>query len=309
MGISSIDKAGALNSTTTSAAVEPVPASQSSDNLPEKPIVTIEPTSSWQALKLRNVWNYRELFYFLIWRDVKVRYKQTLLGVLWVLIQPVVTMLIFTLFFGRLAGLNSRTGNIPYSIFAFAGLLPWIYFANAITNSGNSLVASSHLITKIYFPRLIIPAAAVAAGLVDFALASLVLVGLMLGYRVDLTWGLLLLLPLTALLTLLALGVGLLLSALNVKYRDIRHALPFLVQIWMFASPVIYPTTLVPEKWRWTIALNPMTGIIDGFRAALFGGIPDIWGALSISALVTFILLFGSAFAFRRMEKDFADII
>jgi lipopolysaccharide transport system permease protein len=309
MDISTTDSAGALKSPSTPTAAEPDPAPQSSDNLPEKPIVTIEPTNSWQALKLRNIWTYRELLYFLIWRDVKVRYKQTFLGVLWVVIQPLITMLIFTLFFGRLAGLSGRTGNVPYPIFAFAGLLPWTYFANAITSSGNSLVASSHLITKIYFPRMIIPAAAVAAGLVDFALASLILVLLMIGYRVELTWRLFLLLPLTALLTLLALGVGLLLSALNVKYRDIRHALPFLVQIWMFASPVIYPTTLVPETWRWVIALNPMTGIIDGFRAALFGASPDIWQELAISAGITLILLLGSAFAFRRMEKNFADII
>lgn len=263
--------------------------------------MTIESTSSWQALNLKNIWSYRELLYFLTWRDVKVRYKQTFLGVLWVVIQPLVTMLIFSLFFGRLAGLNGRTGNIPYSIFAFAGLLPWTYFANAVTTSGNSLVSSSHLITKIYFPRMIIPAAAIAAGLVDFALSSVILIILMLGYRIELTWRLLLLLPLTALVTLLALGVGLLLSALNVKYRDIRHALPFLVQIWMFASPVIYPTTLVPEKWRWLISLNPMTGIIDGFRAALFGAREGVWTALAMSIIVTLILLFGSAFAFRRM--------
>jgi lipopolysaccharide transport system permease protein len=218
-------------------------------------------------------------------------------------------MAIFSLLFGRLAGLNARTGNVPYSIFAFAGLLPWTFFANAVTTSGNSLVSSSHLITKIYFPRMIIPAAAIAAGLVDLALSSVILIILMLGYRVELTWRLLLLLPLTALVTLLALGVGLLLSALNVKYRDIRHALPFLVQIWMFASPVIYPTTLVPQKWRWLIALNPMTGIIDGFRTALFGVREGVWPALAMSVSITLILLFGSAFAFRRMEKDFADII
>lgn len=309
MGISTSDSASPLNSTTTTEAIQPVAALLSSADLPEEPIVTIEATTSWQALKLRNLWTYRELFYFLIWRDVKVRYKQTVLGVLWVVIQPVVTILIFTILFGRLAGLNGRTSGIPYPIFAFAGLMPWIYFANALNSSGNSLVGSSHIITKVYFPRMIIPAAAVAAGLVDFALAFVLLIVLMFGYGVDLTWRLLLLLPLTALLTLLGLGVGLLLSALNVKYRDIRHALPFLVQIWMFASPVIYPSTLVPEKWRWVIRLNPMTGIIDGFRTALFGTIPGVWTALSVSVSVTLIILIGSAFAFRRMEKGFADII
>lgn len=298
-----------MNSTTTTKAVQPPTAPIPSDNSPEKPLATIAPSTSWQALNLKNIWTYRELLYFLTWRDVKVRYKQTFLGVLWVVIQPLVTMAIFSLLFGRLAGLNGRTGNIPYSIFAFAGLLPWTFFANAVTSSGNSLVNSSHLITKIYFPRMIIPAAAIAAGLVDFALSSVILAILMLGYRVELTWRLLLLVPLTALVTLLALGVGLLLSALNVKYRDIRHALPFLVQIWMFASPVIYPTTLVPQKWRWLVALNPMTGIIDGFRTALFGAREGVWTALAMSAVITLILLFSSAFAFRRMEKDFADII
>ncbi|HSS20788.1 MAG TPA: ABC transporter permease [Pyrinomonadaceae bacterium] len=298
-----------MNSTTTTKAVHPLPAPISSDKLPEKPIATIESSGSWQALNLKNIWAYRELLYFLTWRDVKVRYKQTFLGVLWVVVQPLATMLIFSLFFGRLAGLNSRTGNVPYSIFAFAGLLPWTYFANAVTTSGNSLVSSSHLITKIYFPRMIIPAAAIAAGLVDFALSSVILVILMLGYHVEITWRLLLLLPLTALVTLLALGVGLLLSAINVKYRDIRHALPFLVQIWMFASPVIYPTTLVPKQWQWLIALNPMTGIIDGFRSALFGAREGVGRALLTSIIVTLVLLLVSAFAFRRMEKDFADII
>jgi lipopolysaccharide transport system permease protein len=271
--------------------------------------VTIRRSGSWSAINLRELWASRELLGFLAWRDVKVRYKQTLLGVLWVIIQPLAQMLIFTLFFGRLAGIGEMTGGIPYPIFAFAGLLPWTFFANAINASGNSLVGNAHLITKIYFPRMIVPAAAVAAGLLDFALSFVILAALMFYYGVGVTWSLLLLPVFVALVVLIALGVGMALSALNVKYRDIRHALPFLVQLWMFASPVIYPTTLVPERWRWVLALNPLTGIIEGFRAALFGRKGFDWNLIAISATVIVVVLVCSAFAFRRMEKSFADVI
>jgi lipopolysaccharide transport system permease protein len=308
MGISTTDRASALNSTTTKAS-QPLIAPITPDSLPEKPLVTVESTKSWQSLKLREVWDYRDLLYFLIWRDVKIRYKQTLLGIAWVVIQPLVSMAIFTLFFGRLAGLEARTGGIPYPLFAFAGLLPWTFFANALTTSSNSLVSSAHLITKIYFPRMIIPTAAVLAGLIDFALSFVVLVGLMIYYGVGLSWNLFLLPPLVALLVLLSQGVGMLLAGLNVKYRDIRHAVPFAVQIWMFGSPVIYPTTLVPERWRWVLALNPMTGIIEGFRAALFVGKRVEWNLLAISTTITLLLFVCSAFAFKRMEKTFADVI
>lgn len=277
-------------------------------SLPVTPLVLIEPTSSWATLNLRDLWAYRELLYFLTWRDVKVRYKQTLLGVAWAIIQPLFTMLISTLVFGRLGGIGAHTGGIPYPIFAFAGLLPWTFFANAITSSGNSLVGSANLITKVYFPRMIIPGAAVAAGLVDFAIAFVMLGGLMAYYKVMLTWSLLLL-PLLVLLTaLLAVGVGMWLSALNVKYRDIRFALPFIVQLWMFASPVFYPTSLLPEKWRLVFQLNPLTGIIEGYRSSLFGQ-PINWTALGISTLITILLLVYAAYSFRRMEKTFADII
>jgi lipopolysaccharide transport system permease protein len=247
------------------------------------------------------------LLYFLIWRDVKVRYKQTLLGVLWVIIQPVFTTLIFTLFFGVLAGVPSE--DVPYPVFVFAGLLPWLFFSNAVTQSSNSLVGSANLITKVYFPRLMIPCAAVGAGLVDFLIAFFVLLAMMLYYSVAFTWNILMLPALILLVTLFALGVGMWLSALNVKYRDVRHATPFILQMWMFASPVIYPPTFVPEKWRWMLTLNPMTGIIDGFRSAILGRKGFNWNELTVSIAITLALLIYSAYAFKRMEKSFADLI
>jgi lipopolysaccharide transport system permease protein len=215
-------------------------------------------------------------------------------------------MLLFTLFFGTLAGIPSD--GIPYPLFAYAGLLPWTFFANAVTASGNSLVGSSNLITKVYFPRMIIPGAAVAAGLVDFAIACLLLAGLMLWYGVALTWQIVLLPPLVLMTTLLATGVGMWMSALNVRYRDVRYALPFLIQLWMFASPIIYPASLVPAQWRWLLAFNPLSGIIEGYRSALFG-LPIDGSSLAISALATFVILLYSAYDFRRMEKTFADIV
>lgn len=274
--------------------------------LPDRPIVTIEPSKGWISLGLRDLWAYRELIYFLTWRDVKVRYKQTLLGAAWAILQPLLTMIIFTLLFGRLAGIKSD--GVPYPIFAYSGLLIWTFFANSVTNSGNSLVGSANLITKIYFPRMIIPGAAVAAGLVDLGLASLVLVVLMLYYQVPIGGGILMIPPLLFLTTLLALGVGMWLSALNVKYRDVRHAIPFLIQLWMFASPVIYPASILPARWRWVLELNPLTGIIENFRVALFGGRFG-WTSLSVSTAVTLIILVWSAYSFRRVEKTFADIV
>jgi homopolymeric O-antigen transport system permease protein len=270
-------------------------------------VVTIEPTKTWVALRLGDLWQYRELLYFLTWRDVKVRYKQTLLGATWAILQPLMTMLIFTLLFGQLAGIKSD--GIPYPIFAFGGLLIWTFFSNSVTNSGNSLVGSANLITKIYFPRMIIPAAAVGAGLVDLALAFLIQIVLMAYYRVHLTWGIAMIPLLVILAALLALGVGMWLSALNVKYRDIRYAIPFLMQLWMFASPIIYPVSMLPAKWQWVLMLNPLTGIIQNFRIALFGNQPFEWRSLGLSALITVVVLVYSAFSFRRMEKDFADVI
>ena len=268
----------------------------------------IQPSGTWSALNLRDLWSYRELLYFLTWRDVKVRYKQTALGVAWAVLQPLLTMLISTLIFGSLGGFSSRTEGIPYPIFAYAGLLPWTFFSNAITTSGNSLVGSANLITKVYFPRMIIPGAAVAAGLVDFFIAFVLLIGLMLYYRVTLTWNLLFFPALVFLTALLATGVGMWLSALNVKYRDIRFALPFIVQLWMFLSPVFYPSNILPEKYRWVFALNPLTGIIEGYRSSLFGR-PIDWITLGVSTLITTVLLVYAAYSFRRMEKTFADIV
>ncbi len=273
--------------------------------LPGKPLFSIKPSKPWVSLNLRDLWLYRDLLYFLIWRDVKVRYKQTVLGVAWAVMQPLFTMLVFSLIFGRLAGMKSD--GIPYPLFAYAGLLSWTFFANAVTNSGNSLVGSANLITKVYFPRLLIPAAAVIAGLVDFAIAFVLLGVLMLYYKVGLTWHILMLPVLLLLTTLLATGVGMWASAMNVKYRDIRYALPFLIQLWFFASPIIYPASIF-QRWSWVLALNPMAGLIEGYRAALFGR-PFDWVMLGLSAALTLALLTCAAFIFRRMEKSFADII
>ncbi len=272
--------------------------------------LVIEPKRSWTALNIGDLWSYRELLYFLTWRDVKVRYKQTALGAAWAIMQPLFNMLLFTFLFGKLAKMPSD--NIPYPLFAFAGLLPWIFFSNAISSSGNSLVGNTHLITKTYFPRMIIPAASVLAGLVDFAFAFAVMIVLLVWYQVPLGFDLLMLPALVLLTSLLALGIGTWLSALNVKYRDIRYVIPFLIQFWMFATPVIYPASLVPQHLRLIFALNPMTGIIEGYRVALLGGVNGArfnWVALGPSAAITLAILIYAAYDFRRMEKTFADII
>ena len=274
--------------------------------LPEKPLITITPSRGWVALDLSDIWAHRELLYFLTWRDIKIRYKQTALGAIWALIQPLFPMLIFTLFFGRLAKMPSD--GIPYSVFAYAALLPWTYFASAVGNSSTSVIGSSNLITRVYFPRMIIPAAAVMAALVDFAIAFVLLGALMAWHRIPPTVSTLMLLPLIALVTLLSLGFGLLLAGLTVKYRDLRYALPFLIQLWMFATPVIYPASLVPAKWRWVLSLNPMTGVIEGFRSALFAR-PFAWNSLAFSAVFTLAMLVFAAYIFRRQERFFADLI
>jgi lipopolysaccharide transport system permease protein len=274
--------------------------------LPENPLVVIEPKRGWVALNLSDLWNYRDLFYILTIRDIKVRYKQTVLGVAWAIIQPLFTMVIFSLFFGRLAGIPSD--GFPYPIWAFAGLLPWTFFSNAVTNSGNSLVGSSNLITKVYFPRMIIPMSSVAAGLIDLAVAFGLLLVLMFYYQIGLSWNLLMVPFLVLLTCLLAIGVGMLMSALNVKYRDIRYALPFFIQLGMFASAIMYPLSIIPEKWRLIMALNPLVGLIEGFRSACLGKTFD-WTSLAISTIITLIVVVYAAFAFRRMERSFADIV
>jgi len=274
--------------------------------LPTEPLVVIQPSRKWNLLSLKDIWAYRELLFFLTWRDVKVRYKQTALGAAWAILQPLFMMLIFTIFFGRLAGVGSS--GIPYPLFALGGLVPWTFFSNAITASGNSLVGSAHLITKVYFPRLIVPAAAMLAGLVDFLLAFVLLCLLMVYYRVAITVQILFLPVLVLLTALFSLGVGTWMSALNVKYRDVRFALPFLIQLWLFVSSVILPSSSVPAKWRWLLLLNPMSAIIEGYRSALFG-LPFDWPALGIATVLTLLVLLYAIYAFARVERSFADII
>lgn len=284
--------------------VKPV-SNESSDPF-ANPWLLIDAREPLFKINLRELWTYRELLFFLTWRDIKIRYKQTALGALWAIIQPLFAMVLFTVVFGRLARVPSD--NVPYPLFAYAALVPWTFFSNAITNSGNSLVGSSTLISKVYFPRLFIPAAAVTSGLLDLAIASLLLIPLLIYFQITLTWRILLLPVFAGLVALLALGVGMILSALNVKYRDVRYALPFLVQLWLFASPVIYPTSLVPANWRWLLSLNPMTGLIEAFRASLFGQRFDP-ATLLPGVAITIVILVLSFFAFRRVEDSFADIV
>jgi lipopolysaccharide transport system permease protein len=270
-------------------------------------LTVLRPSRGWVPLRLRELWEYHELLYFLVWRDVKVRYKQTVLGAAWAIIQPFATMVVFSVVFGHLARLPSD--GVPYPIFAYTALVPWTYFANAATLASNSLVQHERLITKVYFPRLIIPLAAVLSGLVDLALALVVLVGMMLFYGITPTpavWAL----PLFVLLAVAAaLAVGLWLSALNVLYRDVRHVVPFLIQLWLFATPVAYSSAMVPERWRAVYGLNPMTGVVDGFRWALLGtgGPPAL--SVAVSAIATLALLLAGTVRFRRMEQTFADVI
>jgi lipopolysaccharide transport system permease protein len=271
------------------------------------PSIVIEPSKGWIGLKLGDLWEYRELLYFLVWRDIKVRYKQTVLGAAWAIIQPFFSMVVFSLFFGKLAKMPSD--GIPYPIFAYAALVPWTFFANGLSQSANSLVDSANLIRKIYFPRLTIPIANVLAGLVDFFLAFVVLLGMMVWYRIypteRLVW-----LPLFLLLALVtALAVGLWLSVLNVEYRDVRYTVPFITQFWMFATPIVYPSSLLTEPWRTLYGLNPMVGVVEGFRWALLGTKTAPGPAIAVSSGAALLLLIGGAFYFRRMEKTFADVV
>jgi lipopolysaccharide transport system permease protein len=272
------------------------------------PVTIIEPSKGWIAINWKDLWQYRELLYFLTWRDIKVRYKQTVLGALWAIIQPFMSMVVFTVFFGQLGGLNKFTGGVPYPIFVYAGLLPWTLFAQSLGRSSDSVVGSANLITKVYFPRLIMPAAAMGACLVDFAFSLIVLIGMMVWYGVPPSSAMLLL-PVFVLLTAVAaLGIGTLISALNVSYRDFRYVVPFMIQLWMFITPVIYPVTIVPEKWRWLLALNPMTGITSGCRASLLNGSFD-WPSIGISSLVALAAFALGTIYFRRVERAFADIV
>ena len=256
---------------------------------------------------LREFWDYRELFFFMVWKDVKIRYKQTLLGTSWAVIQPFLTMVIFTLFFGKLAKMPSD--GIPYPIFSYTALLPWAYFAGALSLSGNSLVTNKNLVTKVYFPRVAIPASAVMCGLVDFAIAFVVLLAMMFYYGITPGWGLILWPVLVLPLMLLALGVGMILAALNVKYRDIKHAIPFAVQMLLFLTPIIYPTSIVPERVRTIVALNPLVGIIDAFRATAIPTRQVDWQLLGMGVAISLGIFLAGFIYFRIAEKQFADVI
>jgi len=271
------------------------------------PVTIIRPSRGWISLNLRDLWEYRELLYFLTWRDVKVRYKQTVLGAAWAIIQPFFTMVVFSLFFGKLAKMPSD--DIPYPIFSYAALVPWTFFANGLSQASASLVGSANLIKKVYFPRLVVPISAVISGVVDFVLAFVVLLGMMLFYGIvptaAIVW-----LPLLLLLALVtSLGVGLWLTAMNVQFRDVRYAVPFLVQAWMFATPIAYPSSLLDEPWRTLYGINPMAGVVEGFRWALLGTETAPGPIVLVSALVAVGLLISGAFYFRRMEKTFADVV
>ncbi len=273
----------------------------------EESVVFIEPPRGWVLPEIRNIWAYRELLYFLVWRDLKVRYKQTLLGALWAIIKPVSLMIIFSIFFGKLAKISSE--GIPYPIFAYAALLPWSYFAQSLNACSNSLVGNSHLITKVYFPRLIIPISSVISGLVDFAISFSILLVMMFYYQIIPTLGILLLPLLIFMAMTTAFGAGLWLSALNVQYRDIRYAISFLVQFWFFATPVVYSSNLVPSRWRLFYGANPMVGVVEGFRGALLGKGQLNWPMFMVSITVVVFLVITGTFYFRRMEKRFADVV
>jgi lipopolysaccharide transport system permease protein len=272
---------------------------------PRTPTI-IDASRGWSPLRLGELWEYRELLYFLVWRDVKVRYKQTALGVAWAVLQPLLAMFVFSLFFGRLAGIPSD--GLPYPVFSLAGLVPWTFFVFGLTEAANSVVGSRHLITKVYFPRLAIPLATVLAGLVDFAIALLLLLGVMTWYGVVPGVQAVMIVPLILLAFTTALGVGLWLAALNVQYRDVRYVLPFLSQLWLFATPIVYPSSLVPGIWRTVYGLNPMVGVVDGFRWALLG--TEAPGpVIAVSAVAALAVAAGGGYYFRRMERAFADVV
>ena len=270
-------------------------------------VTVIEPAARWPSFALGELWAQRELVYFLTWRDVKVRYKQTLLGVAWAIIQPLATMLVFSLFFGRLAKVPSQ--GVPYPLFALAALVPWTFFANGLTQSANSVVLSQNLITKVYFPRLAIPLATVLAGALDFVLAFVLLLVFLIAYGVAPTGTWLAIVPFSLLAFAATLGVGLWLAALNVLYRDVRYAVPFLAQLWLFATPIAYPSSLLSEPWRTIYALNPMVAVVDGFRWALLGTPTPSTTSVAASCVATLVLLVSGALFFRRTEQSFADIV
>lgn len=273
----------------------------------ELPRIIIQPSSGWRSLGLKDLRQYRELLYFLAWRDIKVRYKQTVLGGLWAIIQPFLTMVVFSLFFGRLAKIPSD--GIPYPLFAYAALVPWTFFANGLSQSADSLVGNANLIKKVYFPRLIIPISSVLSGLVDFVLAFVVLLGMMLYYGLVPTLNVIWLPFLLILALVTSLGTGFWLSAMNVQFRDVRYTVPFLIQVWLFATPIAYPSSLLGEPWRTVYGLNPMVGVVEGFRWALLGAHTAPGPVILVSSLAALTLLVTGAFYFRRMETTFADVV
>lgn len=294
-----------MNDETTSLSALMAPPSETTP--PPLPVIRIQPSKGWVSLQLRELWEHRELLYFLTWRDVKVRYKQTALGAAWAIIQPFMTMVVFSLFFGRLAKIPSD--GIPYPIFSYTALVPWTFFANGLTQSSNSLVGSANLIKKVYFPRLTVPISTVLSGAVDFGLAFLVLLVMMIYYGIAPTVNAVFL-PLFALLALAtSLGVGLWLSALNVQFRDVRYVVPFITQFWMFATPIAYPSGLLMARWRIIYALNPMAGVVEGFRWALLGTHTKPGPMIAVSTFAALGLLVSGAYYFRRMEKTFADVV
>jgi len=273
----------------------------------QSPVIVVKPSKGWISLNLAELWEYRELLYFLTWRDIKVKYKQTVLGAAWAIIQPFFTMVVFSVFFGKLAKMPSD--GIPYPIFAYSALVPWTFFASGLNNSSNSLVGSANLIKKVYFPRLVVPISSIISSVVDFVLAFTVLLGMMVFFgifpTVNIVW-----LPFLLLLAFItALGVGLWLSALNVQFRDVRYTVPFLTQFWLFASPIAYPSSLLSEPWRTLYGINPMVGVVEGFRWALLGTDTAPGPIVIVSSVVALTLLIGGVFYFRRMEKTFADVV
>jgi lipopolysaccharide transport system permease protein len=273
-------------------------------SLPSEPLIKIRPSKPWAKVDFGELWAHRELLYLLMWRDLKVRYRQTTMGAAWVILQPVLTTLVFTIFLGRL--INVPSDGVPYPLFAYAALVVWMFLSNAVLSSSYSLLVNAHIITKVYFSRLLIPCAAIGVRLVDFIIAAIILVGLMIYYGMGMTWSILMLPVFIMQLTLLALGVGIWMAALNVRYRDVGTVLPILLQLWMFVSPIVYPSSLVPENWRVLYSLNPLTGIVEGARDSLFGQ-PFDWHGIIISAAVTLALLVSAVHAFRRLEESFAD--
>lgn len=282
------------------------PSLRAKMDLPSDPLIKIRARRALDLMNLREIWHHRELLYFLVWRELKARYKQTILGILWVILQPLLMTLVFTIFLGKLV--QVQTGATPYPLFLYAGLLPWTFFSNAVSSGSYSILASSQMITKVYLPRLIIPAAAVSVRLSDFLVASVVLIILMFYYGVRPGWQMLLLPVLVIQITLLSLALSALLSALNVKFRDTGTVMPVILQVWMFASPIVYPRSLVPARWEWAYQMNPLTGLVEGFRSA-FLGLPVNRQALAVSGIMTIVLLIISLLVFRRLEDDFADIV